>query len=68
MQVIGVMGGKNSMGALFLLYDLTLSFPFLVPNRLPNAHNRGLGGGRAAGVPLGRAVRDWEPIGHITTP
>lgn len=62
------MGGKNSMGALFFLYDLTLSFPYLVPNRLPNAHNRGLGEGRAASVPLGRAVRDWEPIGPITTP
>lgn len=56
------------MVALFFLYDLTFSFPYLVPNRLPNAHNRGLGGGRAAGVPLGRAVRDWEPIGPITTP
>ena len=56
------------MGALFFLYDLTFSFPYLVPNRLPNAHNRGLGGGRAAGVPLGRAVRDCEPIGPITTP
>lgn len=68
-QVIGVMGEKKkSMGALFLFYDLTFSFPYLVPNRLPNAHNRELSGRRAAGVPLGRAVRDWEPIGPITTP
>ena len=56
------------MGVLFFFYDLTFSFPYLVPNRLPNAHNRELSGRRAAGVPLGRAVRDWEPIGPITTP